>query len=704
MTAADLRMSGISLNSKSELPEAPGIPEAAPPMLDMDVPILPQAMGAAYIEDSRAYRTLQQAGLLVHKYRKPCFEAVFGTLDLKANTSKEKNCRAKCKYGVYWCPVLGCVAYGATHLELFVPAGHIGLLMDSEQHYLFAQPGMHNISMGTCVPVLLQHVDTQPLPVNKDLRHGDRTIAVVEQGYVGVANDNGEPVLLPPGIHMWTSDSLKFQESVPLDQDIVKLGPYTLLTVDEGYAAITQNNGKQEIVMGGQTYLLNHKNWTFAKYLTLKIQTESLKTESGGQIVATSADNINLNITATITWKIVDPIVAASQGADTMSTKNKSGAASQDIPKLRKDVNQQGIASLTSFVGSVNFSDTQHVSSKMHEKGDKHAGGSSPSGSSTRQQKNNPIFNTEKMTESVRLANVKTAAYGVQILSINILSAVPSDGGLAKALTMGAVESAKALMSETAARGNAKAMRIQAEAQKDCERLEAEGKANAEVIIAEAAAQAERLVADGEKQAAELLQTSRLAVELQMIERSAELTNNGDVLIFAQDKAYMSRVMANQLALGDDDSSSSDDEDEEEAPAQQPASKKGPAAKQAPAVIPPPPAPPTRYSLQVKEREVARDAAIEEDDLLLLSTDFEDFAFAEEEEVLPSEDEDSGLSSGDEMRELLLESSSPAKAPPLPQRPPARAPATGQGQAKARAPATGQSKAKAKGKPKARAS
>ena len=77
--------------------------------------------------------------------------------------------------------------------------------------------------------------------------------------------DNGQPVLLPPGIHVWTSESLHFQQSVPLNDHIIELGPYTILTVDEGYCAVTQNNGKQVVLPGGHSHFLNHKNWKFEK-------------------------------------------------------------------------------------------------------------------------------------------------------------------------------------------------------------------------------------------------------------------------------------------------------------------------------------------------------------------------------------------------------------------------------------------------------
>jgi hypothetical protein len=162
-------------------------------------------------------------------------------------------------------------------------------MMDEENRYLFAQPGMHNIR--SC----FTKEASAPKALRTHIQHGNRTIVVVEQGYIGYAMDNGHPVLLPPGIHVWTSESLYFEKSVPLDDHVIYLGPYTILTVDEGYTAVTQNNGKQMVLPGGQTHFLNHKNWKFEKFISLKIQTDDLE-----KIKATSADNIEMAVTSTV--------------------------------------------------------------------------------------------------------------------------------------------------------------------------------------------------------------------------------------------------------------------------------------------------------------------------------------------------------------------------------------------------------------------
>ena len=52
-------------------------------------------------------------------------------------------------------------------------------------------------------------------------------------------------------MHQWQSSTLKFVEMIDLNQPVIKLGPWTLLTIDQGYTAVTQDNGKQIMLEGG---------------------------------------------------------------------------------------------------------------------------------------------------------------------------------------------------------------------------------------------------------------------------------------------------------------------------------------------------------------------------------------------------------------------------------------------------------------------
>jgi len=235
-----------------------------------------------------------------------------------------------------------------------VPSGHVVRMVDDRNDYFFVEPGVHNI------PGYFNKVIGDPVSVivGTGIIHGNRTIVTIPQGKLGYASDKGQPVLLPPGLHSWKSETMKFIKIYSLDDHVITIGPYTIVTVDEGYAAITQDNGSQKILDGGHTHLLTHQKWKFEKFMTLKIQTDDLE-----RIRAASADNIIMSVNSTVVWRIKDVKVAARLASETMSTGGRSLSA--DITKLRKDVLKQAIASLASFIGSVNYSDSFHIAGEV---------------------------------------------------------------------------------------------------------------------------------------------------------------------------------------------------------------------------------------------------------------------------------------------------------------------------------------------------
>jgi regulator of protease activity HflC (stomatin/prohibitin superfamily) len=289
---------------------------------------------------------------------------------------------------------------------------------------------------------------------------------------------------------------------VPLRDHLLNLGPYTIITVDEGYAAVTQNNGKQMVMPGGHTHLLDHMNWKFEKFMTLKIQTDDLE-----KIKATSADNIDMMVTSTVNWRIFDPVVAATLAAETMAKTGKVGDVSADITKLRKDILKQAVASLAAFIGSVNYSESFHVTAAAQAKtaGGGQQGMEEPVPLNTSRPgktfTDNPLYNTEKMNSAVEHANRVTKTYGVEVMSINIISATPCDDALTRSLASGAVASAMALQAETQARGNANAMRISAEAEAQRLTIAARGVADSQIIGAEAIGRSLVIKADSDKAA-----------------------------------------------------------------------------------------------------------------------------------------------------------------------------------------------------------
>merc|ERR1712159_331022 len=453
-------------------------------------------------EESPAYQVL--SGLLETQYRVDDETQ----LNVKAGTS------SRCMNFAFDSLAWPCC--GPCFVRTFtVSDGHVRLGEDGEGGYLIFGPGVHFL------PQPFVTVEQEEVPLTKPLiEWGDRTIVTVQQGHIGYAEDMGQPVLLPPGLHEWRSSTLKFQSFMDLNNAFIRLGPLTIMTVDEGYSAITQNNGQQVVLQGGETHLLTHRNWKFEKFMTEKIQADELQ-----RIEATSADNVMMHTDATVVWRITDVMAAARMSAETMRNDGSDvmNSADADITKLRRDVLMQATASLAAFIGEIRYSDSFHVSaaSKVVDQSQNDGGGAPPVPPDLVGY--SPIFDPARMCTAVDTANSITQTYGVTIISINIIAANPADKNLQVALAKGAVASAEAEQAETVARGESKAAQIRAE-----------GDANAEKIRAE-----------GKRAAAAMLSESEVAVDLAKIGKTGEALNSKTSFFFGADAAALGSVISN---------------------------------------------------------------------------------------------------------------------------------------------------------------
>jgi len=366
------------------------------------------------------------------------------------------------------------------------------------------------------------------------IEHGNRTIVTVPQGFVGLAFDRGQPILLSPGLHQWKSDTLKLNEIIDLSADVIRIGPFTLLTVDEGYAAITQDNGKQRILAGGATHMLTHRNWKFEKLISLKIHTDDL-----GPFRATTADNVVLETSAAVNWRVESPELAARMAADTMADSDRAdGRFVGGNASLRRDVLKQAVASLAAAMGSVRYSDDVHIAAS--EKVTVVDSCASQPRPALQEEVHGvaQIFSVQQMSVAAKHANEICSQYGVSIVSINVITAVPQDKKLDEVLAAGAVAAAGAQQAEVAARGTAKAKLINAQAEAEAQR-----------ITAQATADSERLQAQGRKEAAALLESSEVAVELSRIERTGAILDDKTTFFFGANPAQISSLLANQRML-----------------------------------------------------------------------------------------------------------------------------------------------------------
>lgn len=240
--------------------------------------------------------------------------------------------------------------------------------------------------------------------------------------------------------------------------------------------------------------MLTHRNWKFEKFMTQKIQSNDLS-----RIQATTGDNVVLETDANVNWWIYDVALAARMAAETMRPDGRN-IQGEDITKIREDVLKQAQASLSAFIGSLRYSDTVHVSHGVQDASDSKLTLGQPA--ATGMGGAGQLFDGKKLKSAVHHANDLCKKYGVEILTINVISAFPTDRDLNEALAKGATASAEAEMAETSASGNAKALMIRAQAEAEAQR-----------IRAQAAADAERIRAQGSMDAANKLETSAVAVD-----------------------------------------------------------------------------------------------------------------------------------------------------------------------------------------------
>eukprot|EP00928_Gymnodinium_smaydae_P082864 TRINITY_DN6613_c1_g1_i4.p1 TRINITY_DN6613_c1_g1~~TRINITY_DN6613_c1_g1_i4.p1 ORF type:complete len:638 (+),score=116.73 TRINITY_DN6613_c1_g1_i4:37-1914(+) len=331
--------------------------------------------------------------------------------------------------------------------------------------------------------------------------NGTKAILTVRQGFVGLAMIKGEPILLPPGLHQWDDPDIAFEKMIDLSSSLISMGPYTLVTVEEGYAAITQNNGKQTILAGGSSYMLTHQNWKFLAWLSLKMQTNKV-----GPLCMTTGDNIELSIISNVNWVIVDAVVAAGKNVD-LNNGNDT------LKLMRDDVNLQVTSSLAALVGSIRYGSQ---GAKGLQKATRTGQVSSPDGGENEdgglggaEGEPDPedgklgrkaLWDPSRLQNAVDDANNICSRYGVEVLSINLISAAPADAKLVEIMSRGAVATVTAEETAKAAKAEANASLIAAKA----DAARAQAAAEALQIKARSEAEAATIAVQGEAARAQL--------------------------------------------------------------------------------------------------------------------------------------------------------------------------------------------------------
>lgn len=372
--------------------------------------------------------------------------------------------------------------------------------------------------------------------VGKPLINGTEGFVNIEKGTVGLLVKNGEPIILAHGNHYWADPDVKFIKQINLgESSTIALGPYTLVTVDEGFAAITSDNGQQVILRGGTANMLNHRNWQFKALLSMKLNTETV-----GPMRLTSGDNIPLNVAVVLTWQVTDAKLAAERNVDLATLHPGADVLTQ----MRVDVHAQVKSSMAALVGRIFYGAS---GKEADNKGEMRAN------TDPNRLTRKALYDQVNLRAVVDNANHFIQQYGATVMSLNVQTAECEDARLAEILTKGAQASFRAeevaknatadaraqLTQAKAAEAQARAARkeqlVNAEAQEQTVTIKAQGdlaraQTEAEAVIVKAKAMAEaatiranalaeaiKLKAEGQKMAGIALQESATAVALEKL-------------------------------------------------------------------------------------------------------------------------------------------------------------------------------------------
>ncbi len=290
---------------------------------------------------------------------------------------------------------------------------------------------------------------------------------VIREGQIGVREDaRGNITLLPPGRHSnfpWESYPSPVQD---LSKPVIKLGPYTLVTVDTGSVAQTINKGVLHILSAGQ-HLLNAADHIYKSFMSIKQETEELK-----QIRVFTQDNVGLDVHADVQYQIADPKLAISE-VDNIKQSIKEIASMQLSQVISHHTRQELIPAATRLVG--------HIKDDSGE---------------TEEQGQSAV-----QDELITRIRDKLSTLGITLINVSLKSWDIIDKSLAHELGQGAV-----IESQTASK--------LVTARRDAEILQISATAKASAIITEAKATAD---------AAQLLHSTPFAQELELLNKQRDI-------------------------------------------------------------------------------------------------------------------------------------------------------------------------------------
>jgi regulator of protease activity HflC (stomatin/prohibitin superfamily) len=355
---------------------------------------------------------------------------------------------------------------------------------------------------------------------------GTRHRIVVPRGKLGLAFEQGEPVLYEPGsIHLVNSPLFSYKGSVDITKQLVQHGSLKIITVKGGQIGITYNDGKLELLETGR-HIITAATHVLAGFVSTGQQTLRIS-----EVTGMSLDNVELTFDAAICIRVVD-----AQKAVLMLTTGRNDI----ISELYANVQERAKLDIATIIGKnrLNKKHDATTSIKEHaaaekqelaetdgfEKVESPEGKDGGGGFRSAVHDNFMVLFKKEMLEDC----------GVEVINMAIEDVKIVDHDLAKALASAAVANSS-LEKQTI---EAEIVQVKATADARVAMIDAEGKASATKIMARAEAERIKIVSDA------LEKSCKPAQHQELIRTSGTALNRASTVLLAQDTGALATLLS----------------------------------------------------------------------------------------------------------------------------------------------------------------
>eukprot|EP00759_Apiculatamorpha_spiralis_P002126 PhF_6_TR10792/c0_g1_i3/m.17352 len=424
---------------------------------------------------------------------------------------------------------LSCCLFSVAEL---IPDGSVGCIIDNGT-YDFLRPGYHRYMLCGVRFDGLRSLST----IDTAMTHGPVGFVTISVGNIGVLVVGSEFRLLAPGTYQWISPAVTFKGSVPTRNFSGSLGPYSLVTVPEGSAAITLHHGnlrvlgwseKDPIHSAGQapnaaeevsrTFFLDDANWVYQCFFSLHTQTDRLE---GNDLL--SKDNVEILMVAMSQWRIINPHLAYQKCDTTMEG-------------IRKKVDQLVRATIARIVAGTCIGHGPVSGSVAHPMvmGQVVQTDGEVTPASQDDDDLAHLMQSKHATQYMRELTINLNAMGIDVIGVYVPEKQIKNDDTRSEVSKQAVIGIKAEAQRAAADAEAYATVKAAKAEGDAERQRADAKAYSMITIAKAEADAIRETSTAQSDAGKRLGApTETAARLALTERTAKCLENANVTIFS---------------------------------------------------------------------------------------------------------------------------------------------------------------------------